>query len=363
MKDLVKSEANLIPFKASDVVEIEILNKTKNAILADVAGLTVGFIPEREWGEEGEELKPGDRTLAYVLLVEDERGQPILSLKRADQERLNLTLNEKYKNKETVLVKVKEANKGGLLCEIGSVRGFLPVSQLSSAHYPRVFGDKNKILTKLKELINQTLSVKIIGFDKKTNHPIFSEKAALGDLASSIKIGEILEGTVSGITDFGIFVNLGQIDGLVHISEASWNRIDDLSSLVKVGEKVKAKVIDKKNGRIFLSFKRLLPDPFLKAIEKYKEGDSVKGEVVKIVPFGAFVKLGEVEGLVHFSELSKKEISDPKKIIQEGKKYQFKIIKIDKENHRINLSLIAVNAKAQKKTAKTPKKTKKKVKS
>lgn len=339
MKDLVKSIPNLVPFKGSDVVEVEILSKTRNAILADILGITQGLIPVREWGEEGMKLKPGDKTLAYVMLMENEKGQPILSLKRADQQRLNLALSEKYKNRETISVKVSDANKGGLLCEIGPVGGFLPVSQLSSAHYPRVAGDKNKILEKLKGLVGQNLKVKIIGFDKKTNHPIFSEKAAQADSTSQIKIGEILEGKVSGITDFGIFVNLGEFDGLIHISEASWAKVDDLSKLVKIGEPLRVKVIGVENGRVFLSLKRLLPDPFLKAVEKYKEGDLVEGEVIKIVPFGAFVKLDEIEGLVRLTELSEKKITDPKETVKEGKKYKFKIIKIEKTARRISLSL------------------------
>ena len=358
MEELVKSVPNLIPFKTHDVVEVEILNKTKEAIFTDVLGLAPGVIPEREWGEEGEKLKPGDKTLAYVLLSKGEEGQVLLSLRRADQQRLHLSLTQKYKNKETISVKCIGANKGGLLCEIGPVRGFLPVSQLSSSHYPRVFGDRNKILARLKELIGKILQVKIIGFDDKTKHPIFSEKVAQADLTSKIKKGEVLEGKVSGITDFGIFVNLGDFDGLVHISEASWERVEDLSKLAKIGDKVKVKVIGIENGRVFLSLKRLLPDPFDKAILKYKEGDLVKAVVTKIVPFGAFVKLNEIEGLVKSMELSEKRISHPKEIVALGKKYQFKIIKIEKEARRINLSL----KQAKKKTKTGRKKIKRKKK-
>lgn len=360
MKDLVKNIQNLVPFRTNDVIEVEVLNKTKNAILVDVLGLTAGFIPIKEWGEVADSLKPGDKTLAHVMSMEDERGWVVLSLRRADQQRVNLNLLQKYKNKETVIVRGVEANKGGLLCEMGGIRGFLPVSQLSSAHYPRVSGDKDKILAKLQALINQSLKVKIIGFDKKTNNPIFSEKAAQADLTLEIKPGQILEGQVSGITDFGIFVNLGEIDGLVHISEASWGRVDDLSRLVKLGEMIKVKVIGVEDGRIFLSLKRLLPDPFASAIKKYNEGDIVEGKVTRIVPFGAFVKLNEVEGLVKLVDLSDKKITSPNEVVEEGKKYKFKIIKIEKDVRRINLSFKDVTKTREAKEVKKKKVKKKK---
>ena len=339
MKDLVKSYPNLIPFKKHDLVEIEILGRSKNIMTADILGLAEGVIPFKEWGEEADDVKIGGKTLAYVLVMEDEKGRAILSLKRADRQRVGSTLNQKYKEKETLIVRGTEANKGGLLCEAGPVRGFLPVSQLSAAHYPRVGGDKNKILAKLKELVGQNLKVRIIGFDKKTDHPIFSEKAAQDEFGISVKTNDVLEGRVSGITSFGIFVNLGEFDGLVHISEASWNRIDDLNKLVKIGETIKVKVIGVEGGRVFLSIKRLTEDPFVQATKKFKEGDIVRGEVTKIVPFGVFVKLNGVEGLVKLIELSDKKIEDPTKVVTEGKKYKFKIIKIEQSVRRIALSL------------------------
>jgi len=328
MKDLAKT-VTLVPFKTSDVIEVTVKNKTKKEILTSVLGLTYGIIPFREWGEIGTKLEPGDKVLAYVLEMEDDRGNVILSLRRADQERLNQILSQKFKNKEPITVTVSEANYGGLLCEIGPISGFLPASQLSVTHYPRAFGDSTRILTKLKELIGQNLIVRIIGFDKKTSSPIFSEKAVPLDLTGKIKVGDVLEGIVSGITDFGIFVNLGEFDGLVHISEASWERVEDLKKIAKVGEKIKVKVIKVEDGRVFLSLKRLTPDPFEKLTKKYKEGDKVTGKVTKIAPFGILVEIKKgLEGLV------KTGIS---KTIKEGKKYKFKIVKIDKRGRKIEL--------------------------
>lgn len=336
MSDLYsEKEAEIIPYKRDDIIEVEVLEKSKNSILVDVKGLNLGFIPEKEWGPEAKELKIGDKVLAYVLLPEDESGRVVLSLRRTDQRGLLKVLSQKFTNKETLRVKVKEANRGGLVCELGCLSGFLPLSQLSPSHYPRVLGDQEKIMSKLKELIGETLLVKIIGFDKKTEKPIFSEKALVSDLIKKIKPGEVLEGKVSSLAPFGIFVNLGKFEGLVHISEVAWEHISDLSKIVKIGEKIKVKVLGFENGRVFLSRKRLLPSPFLKLLSKYKikEGKKIKGEVLKLTPFGAIVKLKkDLEGAIHSSLI-------PKRGFKVGKKYNFTIFKIDEINQRINLAL------------------------
>ena len=352
MYQLMKSNFNPIPFKARDVVEVEVIDKTRNAILVDLMGLMYGIIPAKEWGEEGERLKPKDKTLAFILLLEDEKGYALLSLKKLDPQRTSQSLLQKFKEKETVTVRCGEANKGGLICDLGPIRGFLPVSQLAPSHYPRVAGDKEKILAHLKNLVNQELRVKIIGFDKKTNTPIFSEKAALDNITTKIKEGEILEGRVVGITDFGIFVNLGEFDGLVHVSEVSWQHIEDLSQVVKIGDKVKVKVIGVEGSRVFLSMKRLLPDPFKEISAKYQEGDIVKGRVVRIMPFGILVQIGELVGLVRLSELSQDKIQKPEEAVSLGKEYSMKILKIDQEAHRLELSLKRVKETVEPKRSK-----------
>lgn len=341
MKEIIeKFGPSLIPFKAQDVIEVEVKNITKNNILVDVAGLKQGIIPEREWGQEVENLKIGDKILAYVILPEDEKGRVVLSLRRADKERLLKTLFSKFEKKETISTKVKEANKGGLICQIGNVEGFLPVSQLTPAHYPKVGGRKEEILAKLKKLIGKTLNVKIINFDKKTKVPIFSEKSALPLSPLKIKVGDIKEGEITGLVDFGIFVNLGEYEGLVHISEVAWSHVDNLAKLYKVGDKIKVKVINISDGKISLSLKRLKTSIFEKALSKYKEGEIVKVKVTKITPFGVFVKLDkDIEGRVLLSELSDKKIKNPSLLVKEGKKYQFKVIKISKKENKIDLSL------------------------
>jgi len=174
--------------------------------------------------------------------------------------------------------------------------------------------------------------VKIIAFDSKTNSPIFSEKAAGENIPLNIKKGDVLEGVVSGVTDFGIFVNLGNFDGLVHISEASWNHIDDLNNIAKVGDKIRVKVISIESGRVFLSLKRLTPDPFLPFAFQHQANDIISGEVLKITPYGVLVKIKDLEITVKLPEPSKQKI-------EVGKKYHFQILKIDKKGRKIDLDL------------------------
>ena len=251
-----------------------------------------------------------------------------------------------------------------MLCQFGDYEGFLPVSQLASSHYPKVpSGNREEILNRLKALVGQTLQVKILTFEPGAGKLIFSEKAA-GDLLQqekikSIKIGDNLEGEITGIVDFGLFVKTemkdsGEIEGLVHISEASWEHIADLKEKFQIGEKIKVKVISKEGSRLSFSIKRLQPDPWLKLAKLKKAGDIVEGTVTKITPYGAFVKADGIDGLVHVSELGEK-IIDPKDIIEEGKTYQFKIISLDPVVHKLNLSLKELGKETRSAKKKKPK--------
>lgn len=347
MKELAAAYANrLVPIKDGEIIEVKVVEVLKNKILVDVAGFCVGIVPEREYSADTGELKPGDKTLAYILTLENQDGNCILSLRRADKEKVSKILEEKFTSGGVLTVKCNDANRGGLLCSFGDYEGFLPVSQLASSHYPKVTsGDKEEILSKLRQLINQNFQVKVISFEPQNNKLIFSEKAA-GDIVAQekikkYKVGDILEGEITGIVDFGLFISLGDIEGLVHISEASWEHVDDLRQLFKVGEKVKVQIVSTENNRISLSIKRLTEDPWLKEVDKYKIGDIVEGEVTRITPFGAFVIFNKIDGLVHMSELGEK-ISNPADAVEVGKKYQFKIISIEPEVHKLNLSLKAV---------------------
>jgi ribosomal protein S1 len=335
----------LLPFAEGEMVEANILAVGGARIWVDVAGQSLGFIPEREITSKAG-LKPGDKTMATVISMEDEDGNVVLSMKRADREKYWLDMETAFKSGEPVTSRITDANKGGLISDIGGILGFLPVSQLAPAHYPRVTGgDKDEILNRLRKFIGQDLLVKVISCERETNKLIFSEKAVkaqeVKQKIEKFAVGDKVKGKITGIVDFGLFVRIDpEIEALVHISEISWTRVSDLHKLFKVGDEVETMVISIDDGRVSLSLKRLLPDPWVKAASKYKVGDVVEGEVTKITPFGAFVSLDEeIDGLVHISELSTERIVDPGQIVALGKKYQFKIISIEAENHRLGLTM------------------------
>jgi len=239
-----------------------------------------------------------------------------------------------------------------LMIKLGKTAGFLPVSQLAPEHYPRVpGGDKNRILDRLKSYVGQKFEVKVLDIDEKEDKLIVSEKAAWEDkqkeVISSYKVCDTVEGKVTAVTDFGVFVEFGDnLEGLIHISELAWQRIDDPADFVKVGNIVKAEIINIEGSKIFLSTKKLKDDPWKDVDKKYKVGQIVKGTVLKINPFGLFVELDkDIHGLAHISELSTKPIEDSKEIAKPGDVLEFKILSIEPTNHRLGLSIKALQVK------------------
>lgn len=336
---------NILPYKEGDMVEATVLAVGGNRIWVDVAGQALGFIPEREITTKTG-LKKGDKIFASVLHMENEEGNVVLSMRQADREKYWQEMEEKCKSGEIIASHITDANKGGLISEIGGIQGFLPVSQLTAEHYPRVSGgDKEEILNRLRQFIGTDMMVKVINCDKEGNKLIFSEKAVSADEVKGkidkYSVGDKVKGKITGIVDFGLFIKLDtQIEGLIHISEISWSRVSDLHKLFKVGDDVSAIIIGIDNGKISLSLKRLQDDPWVKAASKFKVNTEVKGEVTKITPFGAFVSLGDgIDGLVHVSEMSDDHIVDPGQIVELGKEYTFKIISIEPDSHRLGLSL------------------------
>lgn len=354
---LQKENAVNIP-KVGDLVKGTVISISKNEIYLDLDGITTGIIRGREIYDESDEfsnLKKGDQAAATVIGLDNENGYMELSFREAGHKKAWDNLEKLYKEGEIVESKVIDANKGGLMIKLGNVIGFLPVSQLTIEHYPRIEGgDKNKILGHLKSFVNQNLKTKIIDVDEKDEKLIVSEKAAWDDkqkkVISKYKVGDKVKGKVTGVVDFGAFVEFGDnLEGLVHISELAWQRIDDPRDVIKVGDVVDAEIIDIENTKISLSIKKLKTDPWVEVTKKYKVGQKVQGKVLKVNPFGAFVELDQdIHGLVHISELSDKKINNLENVVQANKEYEFVILSIDADNHRLGLSLKAADDKPEK---------------
>lgn len=359
MDELLQKAQDIKIPKVGDLVEGTIISISKNEIYLDLAGITTGIIRGREVYDESSEfsnLKIGDHAQATVIGLDNENGYMELSFREAGHKKAWDQLEKYYKEGKIVDSKVIDANKGGLMIKIGNVIGFLPVSQLTIEHYPRIEGgDKNKILSHLKSFVNQNLRTKIIDLDEKDEKLIVSEKSAWDDkqkkAISQYKVGDKIKGKVTGVVDFGAFVEFGDnLEGLVHISELAWQRIDNPRDIIKVGDNVEAEIIEIEDTKVSLSIKKLQQDPWIKVSERYQVGQKVRGLVLKVNPFGAFVELDkDIHGLVHVSELSEKKVNNPENVIAVGKEYDFYILSIEPHNHRLGLSLKAKTEKADKK--------------
>lgn len=343
MDDLLKDE-KVSQLTQGETVEGKVLSVRKHEVLVDLGPLGVGLVPRREIGF-GQKLEDGQEVTASVVDTELENGYSLLSLRKAAKDRGWDEIQRIVDDAETIEVTAYDANRGGLLIEYEGVRGFLPVSQLSAEHYPRVgSSDKDEILQRLNGLVSQTIKVRILDADRKANKLIFSEKEAikdgLADRFASLKIGDNVKGVVTGVVDFGAFVNVDGIEGLIHISEISWERVNNPSDYVKVGDNVEAKIIAIDKDRLSLSLKQLQEDPWMKEVEDFKKGSSVEGTVTRITPFGAFVQISPaVEALVHVSELGEGEGADPEKVFKLNERKNFTVLEIDKDNRKISLSL------------------------
>ncbi|HYM53504.1 MAG TPA: 30S ribosomal protein S1 [Candidatus Dormibacteraeota bacterium] len=348
--------------KHGDVVEGTVVRIDPDEILVDFGGKSEGVVSNRELmsrrgprdGDESRpELKVGDEVLVYVLQPESPEGHAVLSLRRAGLERKWRAMQERFDAGEIVEAKVIDHNKGGLIVDLG-VRGFVPISQI--VDFPRRPRDEQprdaaqEIAEKLQPFVGRTLRLKILEVNRKANRLILSEKVALyeerrekrDELFSSLQVGQRVTGVVRSIAPFGVFIDLGGIDGLVHKSELSWNKVNNPETAYAIGEEVEAEVIDinHERGRISLSIRRLQPDPWQESVAKYQIGDLISGTVTKLVNFGAFVRVEEgLEGLIHISELSNQRVAHPGDVVKEGEVLKLKIISLDSERHRLGLSL------------------------
>ncbi len=330
--------------KSGEVIEGTITSVKKHEVWVDLGPNGIGVIMRRELGH-GQVLEQGQTVVTSVVEPELEEGYALLSMRRAAKDRGWDELQKMFETEEIVEASPYDANRGGLLIELEGIRGFLPVSQLAAGHYPRVSGaDKDEILQKLNQLVNTPLRMRILDVSRKDNKLIFSEKEAIkNDMQerfTKLKVGDDVQGVVTGVIDFGAFVNVDGIEGLIHISEISWERVEDPRDYVKTGEEVKARIIAIDKDRLSLSLKQMSADPWLEEVKAFKSGDTVEGKVTRITPFGAFVQLSpSVEALVHVSEMSDEEGVDPEKIFQLNENKKFKVLEIDTEGRKIALSL------------------------
>ncbi len=375
METLLRQNDFVMP-SIGDLIKGKVITITNNAVYIDLPILKTGIIMGREM-KDGmgiiENLKEDDDIEATVVELENEDGYVELSIREAAYEKAWTELARKMKEKESVKTRILEANRGGLMVEVNGIYGFLPVSQLSHEHYPRVEdGDKNKILQLLLKMVNQEINVKVIDVNAEEEKLIVSEKATYEEkekaIIESFAVGDIVEGIISGVVNFGAFVKFAPknhkfdenaegelLEGLVHISELAWQLIEDPHSVVKTGEKVKCKIIDIDGTRVSLSLRALVADPWSKINEKYKVGDIVIGEVTKLNPFGAFVQLdNDIHGLAHVSEiLSQIKAKNLADILEVGKQYSFVILSIESESHRLGLTLAPEGGKKVEKEPET----------
>ncbi|HRZ30644.1 MAG TPA: S1 RNA-binding domain-containing protein [Candidatus Paceibacterota bacterium] len=343
MDDLIKQSAHKPEVGA--IIEGTVIGREGKALYVDVPPFGTGIIFGREYLNAKDIIKKvniGDTVTAKVVEVEGEENYIELSLKEAKQAIVWNNAEKATKNKTQFDILVKDANKGGLILDWNGMDGFLPASQLKPEHYPRVEGgDKDTIADELKKLIGQTLTVSIIGTDPNEGKLIFSEKGPDNkqkrEIIGRYTLGDIVEGEVTGAVDFGIFIKIEDgLEGLVHISELDWSLVENPRDLFRVGDKVKAKIIDIKDEKISLSIKALRGNPWKEAEGKYKRGQVVSGVVIKYNKHGALVSLEEgVAGLVHISEFKSED--ELRQKLELGKNYTFTINIFEPKDQRMTL--------------------------
>jgi len=336
-------EQSMIEFYNGDIIEGTVVSVDRNEIMVDVGYKSEGIIPSRELTVKKDIdprtiVKPGEKIQALVITKEDDSGRLLLSVKRAKYEQAWKRIQELTEAGGTVKGTVVEIVKGGLIVDIG-VRGFLPASLI----------DVRRIKD-LESFLGEEIEAKVVEFDRQRNNIVLSRKAFMEedlaeerkDFLDNLEVGNIKDGKISSIVNFGAFVDIGGMDGLVHVSELSWRHVENPNEVVKVGDDVKVKVleIDSEKGRISLSIKQITKDPWTDFSLNYEEEQIIEGKVNKVVPFGAFVTIANgVEGLVHVSEISDEKIKSPELELGIGQKVQVKILEMDSDKRKVGLSI------------------------
>jgi len=351
MTKIVEKSAN--PASIGDVVEGEVIGIEKSCVYINLEPFGTGIIFGKEFINARDIIKKiniGDKVAAKVVDLGNKDGYIELSLREARQALIWDEAEKAIKNKTVLELPVAEANKGGLIITWQGIKGFLPASQLKTEHYPKINdGDKDKILDELKKLVGQKISVAIITALPKEGKLIFSEKniekKSKQKIVDKYKVGDVCEGEITGIVDFGIFVKIEEgLEGLVHISEVDWTLVENPRAFYKVGEKVNVKVIEVKDGKVSLSIKALKENPWTEAEKKYKKGDEVKGVVIKFNRHGALASIEEgISGLVHISEFGSE--AKMKEKLELGKSYTFKVLLFEAKNQKMGLSFVDTDKK------------------
>jgi ribosomal protein S1 len=343
MEDFLLADAEAFGTpKHGDIVDGVVVRVDADEVLVDIGAKAEGVISGKELGFRGDpdlDLSPGDNVKVYVLQPENEEGNVVLSLRRARAETTWLTAAEKQETSEVIEAEVREQNKGGLIVNVLGLRGFLPSSQVGRA-----------AAGNLETLVNQRIPVKVLEVNRKRNRLIVSQKAAEDedrarrreDLFSRIQVGDVVTGAVSGLTSYGAFVDIGGADGLIHISELSWDRVSRVTDVLQLGDRVEVKVIklDPDQNRISLSLRQLQQDPWERFVSSVPVGSIVSGTVTKTKKYGAFLQvMPGIEGLLHISELSWDHVDKTEDVLKVGEDIQVKVIGVDTARRRVSLSL------------------------
>jgi len=373
MKEVLEKNNFLKPARVGDIIEGIVVGKGRSSVFLDLGAIGTGKIYGKEFYQAKgmlKNLKTGDKIFSKIIDLDAEEGYIELSVSGAFKEMSFGSLKEKKEKGELVKVRILGANKGGLISEILGISAFLPVSQLATEHYPKVEGgDKTKILKQLQIFIGQDLEVKILDLFPEKEQIILSEKAKdldkIKEVLNNYKVGDVVKGEITGITDFGAFIKFPlsskvsskvsakekalekkdstlkkcHLEGLIHISELDWKIIEDPVEVIKVGDKVKAKIVNISEGKVSLSLKALKKDPWEGIEKKYKKGEVIKGKVTKFNPFGVFIQIDkEIQALCHVSEFGGKKMAD---VLEIDKEYKFQILSIDEKEHRMSLKLVS----------------------
>jgi small subunit ribosomal protein S1 len=342
-----EDERALRPPRSGEVVEGIVASVSGDEVLVDLGGRSAGVLSVREASAEGTDVAVGDRIVAAVVQAEGPDGRVVLSMRRARSRRQWARMSELQRSGELVEAAVVEANRGGLVVDVG-LRGFVPLSQIASVG--DLAGERGGVPEALRAYVGKRLPLKVIEADQRQDRLILSEKAAAQqqrrkrkeEASSQLVEGQVLDGTVTSVTTFGLFVDVGAADGLVHRSEITWDKGIEPTTLYHPGDAVRVLVsgVDRERGRISLSIKRLTEDPWARALRELAVGSEVDATITRVMPYGAFARvLAGIEGLIHVSEIASRRIAAPTEVVHPGDFARVRVVAIDPERRRLSLSI------------------------